>query len=106
LSPVAARLLALTSADDANFDEIVALIEADMSLTSRMLALCRRAAAGFAAAQQSFEMAKAPECGQPWKRALSQNLRRNISLWIKLEKLLEVCRKSLTGLGKFPARSC
>jgi len=48
LSPVAARLLALTSADDANFDEIVALIEADMSLTSRMLALCRRAAAGVA----------------------------------------------------------
>ncbi len=46
LSPVAARLLTLTSADDSDFDEIVALIEADLSLTTRMLALCRRAAAG------------------------------------------------------------
>ncbi|MGD9688572.1 MAG: HDOD domain-containing protein [Phycisphaerales bacterium] len=48
LSPIATRLLALTSSDDADFDEIIALIEADMSLTARMIALCRRAAAGVA----------------------------------------------------------
>ncbi len=48
LSPIATRLLALTGADDSDFDEIVSLIEADISLTSRILALCRRASLGVA----------------------------------------------------------
>ncbi|WP_156880341.1 MULTISPECIES: hypothetical protein [Thermomonas] len=36
----------------------------------------------------------------------SQKMRRNMSLWIKLEQLVEVCRKSLTGRGKFPPSDC
>jgi signal transduction histidine kinase/HD-like signal output (HDOD) protein len=43
LSPVAARLLALSSADDADFSEIIKLIESDPALTGRLLALCKRA---------------------------------------------------------------
>ncbi|MFN0012116.1 MAG: HDOD domain-containing protein [Phycisphaerales bacterium] len=48
LAPVAARLLALSSADDADFDEIIRLIEADPTLTGRLLSLCRRAGTGAA----------------------------------------------------------
>ncbi len=48
LSPVAARLLAVSGADDADFDEIIGLIEADPTLTARLLSLCRRAATGAA----------------------------------------------------------
>ncbi len=48
LAPVAARLLALSSADDADFDEITRLIEADPTLTGRLLSLCRRAGTGAA----------------------------------------------------------
>lgn len=48
LAPVAARLLSLSSADDADFDEIIRLIEADPALTSRLLSLCRRASTGAA----------------------------------------------------------
>jgi len=45
-SPVAMRLLKLTSADDAEIDEIVSLVEADAALTGKLLALCRRANTG------------------------------------------------------------
>ncbi len=46
LSPVAVRLLNVTSAEDADLQEIISLIEADPALTGRMLALCRRANLG------------------------------------------------------------
>jgi hypothetical protein len=36
----------------------------------------------------------------------SQNLRRNSGLWIKLEQVSEVRRKSLTGLAKIGKQSC
>ncbi len=45
-SPVAMRLLKLTSADDAEIDEIVSLVQADAALTGKLLALCRRANTG------------------------------------------------------------
>lgn len=48
LSPVAARLLRLSSAADADFDEIIGLIEADPALSARLLSLCRRAGTGVA----------------------------------------------------------
>lgn len=43
LSTIAARVMSLSSTDDANFDEIIQLIEADPSLSARMLSMCRRA---------------------------------------------------------------
>lgn len=46
LSPVAVRLLRISSADDPDLDEIVALIESDPALTVKLLGLCRRAAHG------------------------------------------------------------
>lgn len=46
LSPVAAKLLTLGSGDDVELDEIVSLIEADPTLTSKILGLCRRAGLG------------------------------------------------------------
>ncbi|MGQ0627162.1 MAG: HDOD domain-containing protein, partial [Phycisphaerales bacterium] len=46
LSPIATRLLALSSAEDADLSEIINLIEADPALTGRMLALCRKAHLG------------------------------------------------------------
>jgi len=46
LSPVATRLLAVGSADDADLDEIVTLLESDPALTARILGLCRKAAHG------------------------------------------------------------
>ncbi|MCW5766539.1 MAG: HDOD domain-containing protein, partial [Phycisphaeraceae bacterium] len=48
LSPIATRLMSLSSAADADFNEIAALIEADPSLTARLLSLCRRASVGMA----------------------------------------------------------
>ncbi|MBX9737541.1 MAG: HDOD domain-containing protein [Phycisphaerales bacterium] len=42
LSPIAARIMALSSASDAEFDEIISLIEADPSLSAKMLSMCRR----------------------------------------------------------------
>ncbi len=42
LSPIAARVMALSSAGDAEFDEIISLIEADPSLSAKMLSMCRR----------------------------------------------------------------
>lgn len=50
LSPIAARLLALSSKDDADFDQIIRLLEADPVLTGKILALCRRATSGVSAA--------------------------------------------------------
>ena len=44
LPSVASRVLALASADDVQIKEIVRVIESDPSLTTRLLALCRRAA--------------------------------------------------------------
>lgn len=46
LSPIAARLLQISSPVDADLDEIVHLIEADPALTGRILGLCRRADRG------------------------------------------------------------
>lgn len=46
LSPIATRLMSLSSRDDEQFDEIIRLIEMDPALTGRMLALCRRASTG------------------------------------------------------------
>ncbi|MEL6739454.1 MAG: HDOD domain-containing protein [Planctomycetota bacterium] len=46
LSAVAAKLLGMGSADDADLDEIVKLIESDPSLSATMLALCRKADKG------------------------------------------------------------
>lgn len=43
LSPIAARLLQVSSPADADLDEIVTLIESDPALTARILGLCRRA---------------------------------------------------------------
>lgn len=48
LSPVAQRVMALSAADGADFDQLVRLIEADPALTGRLLSLCRRAAYGVA----------------------------------------------------------
>ena len=46
LSPVATRLLSMGSAEDADLDEIVVLLESDPALSATMLALCRRADKG------------------------------------------------------------
>lgn len=46
LSPIALRLLRLSSAEDADIREIVSLVEADAALTGRLLALCRRSITG------------------------------------------------------------
>jgi signal transduction histidine kinase/HD-like signal output (HDOD) protein len=46
LSPIATRLLNLSSSDDTDLKEIVTLIESDPSLTSKILGLCRRADRG------------------------------------------------------------
>jgi len=46
LSPVATRLLAIGSSDDADLNEVVMLIESDPALTSKILSLCRRADKG------------------------------------------------------------
>jgi signal transduction histidine kinase/HD-like signal output (HDOD) protein len=46
LSPVATRLLTITSSDDANLAEIGSLIEMDPSLATRILGLCRRSNTG------------------------------------------------------------
>ncbi len=43
LSPIATRLLRVSSPVDADLDEIVQLIESDPALTARILGLCRRA---------------------------------------------------------------
>ncbi|MDX9911505.1 MAG: HDOD domain-containing protein [Phycisphaerales bacterium] len=46
LSPIATRLLSLSSAEDAELDEIATLIESDPALTVRILSMCRRADKG------------------------------------------------------------
>ena len=46
LPAVAARLLALTSSDDASTREVVRLVSSDPALTARVLAMCRSAARG------------------------------------------------------------
>lgn len=43
LSPVATRVMRLGSASDADFDHIISLIEADPTLSARLLSMCRRA---------------------------------------------------------------
>jgi signal transduction histidine kinase/HD-like signal output (HDOD) protein len=46
LPPVAARLMQVGSADDADLDDVVMIIESDPALTSKVLGLCRCAAHG------------------------------------------------------------
>jgi len=57
LSPIAVRLLELTSNDDANIDEVVALIASDPSLASKVLKLCRAAHEGRARAVKTIDRA-------------------------------------------------
>ncbi len=46
LSPIATRLLSISSSEDYRVDEVSRLIESDPSLTARILGLCRRADKG------------------------------------------------------------
>lgn len=46
LSPVATRLLSVSSVDEADLDELVGLLETDPSMTARILSLVRRADKG------------------------------------------------------------
>ncbi|GJM18450.1 MAG: hypothetical protein DHS20C14_06630 [Phycisphaeraceae bacterium] len=46
LSPVAARLMKVAGADDADLDEIIGLMETDPALSAMVLGLCRRAEHG------------------------------------------------------------
>ncbi len=46
LSPVAMRLLKMSSADDVDMEQLIALVEADVALTSRLLSMCRRSDTG------------------------------------------------------------
>ncbi len=46
LSPVASRLMQISSVQDADLDPIVELIESDLTLTGRILGLCRRSDKG------------------------------------------------------------
>ncbi|MGH7132070.1 MAG: HDOD domain-containing protein [Phycisphaerales bacterium] len=48
LSPIAARVMNLASADDAELDKIITLLESDPALSARLLSLCRRATTGIA----------------------------------------------------------
>lgn len=48
LSPVAARLLQLTSTDDSDLAEVAKVIESDPALSAKILGLCRRASMGMA----------------------------------------------------------
>jgi len=48
LSPIAARLMTVAGADDADLGEIAQLIESDPGLAARILGLCRRADRGLA----------------------------------------------------------
>jgi signal transduction histidine kinase/HD-like signal output (HDOD) protein len=57
LSTVATRLLSLSSREDADFDQIIRLIEADPALTGRILALCRRASSGISGAVTTVKRA-------------------------------------------------
>lgn len=46
LSPIATRLLRLSTAEDADIREIIRLVESDPALTSRLLSMCRKADRG------------------------------------------------------------
>ncbi|MBX3364176.1 MAG: HDOD domain-containing protein [Phycisphaeraceae bacterium] len=46
LSPIATRLLSISSAEDYRLDEVARLIESDPALTAKILGLCRRADKG------------------------------------------------------------
>jgi putative nucleotidyltransferase with HDIG domain len=46
LSPIATRLLSITSRDDAEVSDIVRLVESDPALATRILGLCRKASRG------------------------------------------------------------
>src|SRR5699024_4917561 len=69
----------------------------------------RRTSPHLSAKQRRFESISSPA---PFRRtvqrecALSQNLRRNRGLWIKLEQVSQVLRKSLTCLMNFPPHDC
>ncbi|MEM0984064.1 MAG: HDOD domain-containing protein [Planctomycetota bacterium] len=57
LSPVAARLLSVGSAEDADIDEVVKLIESDPSLTATLLGLCRKSTTGLGTKVDSVKRA-------------------------------------------------
>jgi signal transduction histidine kinase/HD-like signal output (HDOD) protein len=57
LSSVAVRLLQLTADDEADAQEIIALVASDPSLTSKVLALCRRHSRGRGSEVSSIERA-------------------------------------------------
>ncbi|HYD01859.1 MAG TPA: HDOD domain-containing protein [Phycisphaerales bacterium] len=57
LSPVAVRLLKVTGAHDADFDQIVKLIEVDPALSAKVLSLVRKAGVGAARAVTTVKRA-------------------------------------------------
>jgi len=57
LSPIAIRLLELTSSDDAKIGEVIALISSDPSLASKVLKLCRAAHEGRARSVKTVDRA-------------------------------------------------
>ncbi len=57
LSPIAVRLLELTSSEDGKFSEVVKLIAADPSLASKVLKLCRAAHEGRARGVKTIDRA-------------------------------------------------
>lgn len=57
LSNVARRVLALSSADQADMREVAQIVESDPSLTAKILALCKRADKGLSAQVVSVERA-------------------------------------------------
>lgn len=57
LSSIATRVMALTSSDDTSFPQIAALIEADPTLSAKILALCKRATVAMPAGVTSVRRA-------------------------------------------------
>ncbi len=57
LSPIAVRLLALSSSDESTVDEITGLVKSDPALTAMLLSMCRRAGTGLGDAVTTVERA-------------------------------------------------
>jgi len=57
LSPIAVRLLQLSSSDDAAIEEIATLVESDPALTAMLLSMCRRASTGLGDSVTTVERA-------------------------------------------------
>lgn len=57
LSPIAVRLLNLSSSDESSIPEITSLVESDPALTAMLLSMCRRASTGLGDAVTTVERA-------------------------------------------------